>query len=62
MRSPTVSTPPAATTTVLVACIAVAILAAAAAALFLLESPTHPVPPEILDGLTSPTSFGPRTT
>jgi hypothetical protein len=62
MRSPVMATAPAVTITALVAWAAIAILAAAAAALYLLEAPSHPVPPQILDGLTSPASFGARTT
>lgn len=62
MRSPAPSTPPVVTTAALVACAAILILAAATAALYLLGSPSHPVPLEILDGLTSPARFGARTT
>ena len=62
MRSPVLSTPPAATATALVVWAAIAILAATAAALYLLQAPSHPIPPEILDGLTSPASSGARTT
>jgi len=62
MHSPILPAAPAATTAALVAWAAIAILAAAAAALYLLEAPSHPVPPQILDGLTSPASFGARTT
>jgi hypothetical protein len=62
MRSPVLSRAPAVTTTALVAWAAIAILAAAAVALYLLKAPGHSVPPEVLDGLTSPASFGARTT
>jgi hypothetical protein len=62
MRSSVLSPPPAVTTAALIASAAIAILAAAAVALYLLKSPSHPVPREILDGLTSPASFGARTT
>jgi len=66
MRSPDVYTPPSITTPVttsaIVVWIAVVLLALTAATLFLLPSPAHPVPAEILEGLTSPASFGARTT
>jgi hypothetical protein len=62
MRSPVLSTPPAATTTALVAWAAIAIVAAAILAFCLLGLASHPVPREILDGLTSPARFGERAT
>jgi len=62
MRSPHVCTPPPVIASAVAVWIAVALLAAAAATLFLLLSPVHPVPAEILEGLTSPASFGARTT
>jgi len=62
MRSPVLATPPAVSTTALVAWAAIAMLAAAMLALYLMESPSRPVAPEILDGLTSPAQFGARTT
>jgi hypothetical protein len=40
----------------------VVFLALAATAVWLLETPTHPIPSDVLDGLTSPTSLGQRTT
>ena len=62
MRSPDIDTPPGVTTPAIVVWIAVVLVAMTVATLFLLLSPTHPVPAEILDGLTSPASFGARTT
>ena len=62
MRSPIRHTAPAVTNVTLLAWIALALIAAVAAVLLLLESPSHLVPPEVLDGLTSPESFGARTT
>jgi hypothetical protein len=62
MRSPVPSTVPSVTATALVAWIALGILAAAAASLLLLEFAPHAIPSEVSDGLTSPASFGPRTT
>jgi hypothetical protein len=62
MRSPVPSTAPSVTATVLVTWIALGILTAAAAFLLLLEFAPHPIPSEVLDGLTTPASFGPRTT
>jgi hypothetical protein len=58
MRSPV----PAATRSVapLAITAGLVLLALAAAALLLLQAPA--VPPAILDGLTSPASFGARTT
>ena len=56
MRSPNPYVPESAARTVLAAFIALVLLAAAG--LLLLRS----APQDVLDGLTSPASFGPRTT
>jgi len=60
MRSICRATVPSATSITIIAGIALIILAAAA--VFLLQSATHLIPPEVLDGLTSPARFGARTT
>jgi hypothetical protein len=62
MRSPVLATPPVASTTAPVAWAAIVMLAAAILALYLLRSASGAVPPEILDGLTSPALFGAWTT
>jgi hypothetical protein len=60
MRSTYRATVPSATSITIIAGIALIILAAAA--VFLLQSATQLIPPEVLDGLTSPARFGARTT
>jgi hypothetical protein len=64
MRSPVLAMPPAVSTTAtaLVAWTAIAMLAAAILTLYLVGSLSGAVPPEILEGLTSPAQFGARTT
>jgi hypothetical protein len=60
MRSIYRATVPSATSITIIAGIALIILAAAA--VFLLQSATQLIPPEVLDGVTSPARFGARTT
>ena len=60
MRSTYQATVPSATSIAIIAGIALILLVAAA--LVLLQSATQLIPPEVLDGLTSPAHFGPRTT
>ena len=60
MRSTYQATVPSATSIAIIAGIALILLLAAA--LVLLQSATQLIPPEVLDGLTSPAHFGPRTT
>jgi hypothetical protein len=60
MRSAYLATVPSATSITIIAGIGLIILMAAA--LFLLQFATHLIPPEVLDGLTSPARFGARTT
>jgi hypothetical protein len=60
MRSTYQATVPSATSIAIIAGIALILLMAAA--LVLLQSATQLIPPEVLDGLTSPAHFGPRTT
>lgn len=60
MRSTYGATVPSATSITIIAYIALIMLAAAA--LVLLQSATRLIPPEVLDGLTSPARFGARTT
>jgi hypothetical protein len=54
------ATVPSATSITIIAGIALILLMAAA--LVLLQSATQLIPPEVLDGLTTPAHFGPRTT
>ena len=60
MRSTCQATVPSATSITIIAGIALILLVAAA--LVLLQSATQLIPPEVLDGLTSPARFGGRTT
>jgi hypothetical protein len=60
MRSTYQATVPSATSITIIAGIALILLMAAA--LVLLQSATQLIPPEVLDGLTSPAHFGARTT
>ncbi len=60
MRSTYRATVPSATSITIIAGIALIILAAVV--VFLLQSATQLIPPEVLDGLTSPARFGARTT
>jgi hypothetical protein len=60
MRSTYRAPVPSAISITIIAGIALIILAAAA--VFLLQSATQLIPPEVLDGLTSPARFGARTT
>jgi hypothetical protein len=60
MRSTYRATVPSATSIAIIAGIALIMLAAVV--VFLLQSATQLIPPEVLDGLTSPARFGARTT
>jgi hypothetical protein len=62
MRSPVLATPPVVSTKAPVAWATIAMLAAAILALYVLRFAGSAVPPEILDGLTSPPQFDVWTT
>ncbi len=60
MRSAYRASVPSAISITIIAGIALIMLAAVV--VFLLQSATQLIPPEVLDGLTSPARFGARTT